>query len=70
MPGHFPIELLPLDAGLILADAYGGLVIREAPRVPLAPARRRAVTQDFARLAAARLHAALDPDLALSRHAS
>ena len=51
----FPQELIPPEAGLIVADAFYGAVIREAPEMRLAPARRKAVTLRFARLAAARL---------------
>lgn len=58
---EFPIEILPQDAGLILADAYGGEIARMGPQTPLAGARRRALTQRLARLAASRLAAALDP---------
>lgn len=50
----FPQELIPAEAGLIVADAFGGAVIRDAPETRLAPARRKAVTLRFARLAAAR----------------
>jgi hypothetical protein len=57
----FPLELLPEDAGLLVADAYGGEWLREAPRHALAPARRKAVTIAFARLAALRLHGLDDP---------
>jgi hypothetical protein len=58
----FPIDILPEDAGLILADRYGGEVVREAHEARLAPSRRRAITLRFARVAAQRLHAALDPE--------
>lgn len=51
----FPHELIPEDTGLIIADAYGGAVIREAEPEKLVAARRKAVTLRFARLAAARL---------------
>lgn len=57
----FPHVLLPQDAGLLVADAYGGAVLREAPHHPLAPARRRALLARFARLAARRLEGLLDP---------
>lgn len=57
----FPREILPRDTGLILADRYGGEVVREAPETRLPASRRRAVTLRFARVAAQRLHAALDP---------
>ncbi len=55
---EFPHVLIPEDVGLIVADGFGGEIIREAPRHPLAPARRKAVTLHFARTAAQRLHAA------------
>jgi hypothetical protein len=56
----FPQELIPEDAGLIVADAFGAAVIREAPTDKLPPARRKAVTLRLARLAAMRLSAAAD----------
>ncbi|MCA8902233.1 MAG: MmcB family DNA repair protein [Hyphomonas sp.] len=58
--GAFPQDLIPEEAGLIVADAFGAAVIREAPLDPLAPARRKAVTLRLARLAAMRLSAADD----------
>ena len=51
----FPQDLIPEDVGLIVADGFGGAVIREAPVAKLAGARRKAVTLKFARLAACRL---------------
>jgi hypothetical protein len=51
----FPRALIPEDVGLIVADGFGGEIVREAPRHPLAGARRKAVTLQFARVAAARL---------------
>lgn len=59
---EFPRALIPEDAGLIVADGFGGEIIREAPRLPLAGARRKAVTLAFARAAAARLFGAALPD--------
>lgn len=56
----FPQALIPPEAGLIVADAFYGAVIREAPETRLAPARRKAVTHRFARLAAARLSTLTD----------
>lgn len=58
----FPLAVLPEDAGLIVADAYGAALLREPPVHPLAPARRKAMTLRFARAAASRLHALADPD--------
>lgn len=51
---EFPRQILPEDPGLIIADGFGGAVLREAPLSPLAPARRKALTIAFARLAAMR----------------
>ena len=51
---EFPREVLPEGPGLIVADGFGGVVLTAAPLTPLAPARRKALTLAFARLAAAR----------------
>jgi hypothetical protein len=59
---EFPIEVLPPDAGLIIADAYGGTIAREAPEHRLPAPVRKAMTLSIARAAAARLHAAMDPE--------
>jgi len=58
---NFPQEVLPEDGGLMIADGYGAVVLREAPLLPLAAARRRALTLHFARAAAQRLNRASDP---------
>ncbi|HVZ05871.1 MmcB family DNA repair protein [Hyphomicrobium sp.] len=57
----FPADVLPADAGLILADAYAGEIVRAPPRHPLGPARKKALTLAFARTAASRLHGQSDP---------
>lgn len=54
---EFPRELIPEDVGLIVADGFGGAILRDSPLRPLAGARRKAVTLLFARLAALRLAA-------------
>ncbi|BDV38736.1 MmcB family DNA repair protein [Methylocystis bryophila] len=54
-------EIFPGEVGLIVADAYGAAVEREAPIQALAPAARRALLVRFGALAATRLHAALHP---------
>jgi hypothetical protein len=61
-PG-FPVELLPTDTGLILADRYGAEIVRQAPEMRLAAARRKAMTLRFARAAAFSLQALADPGL-------
>jgi hypothetical protein len=63
----FPLDLLPSDTGLIVADRFGGELIREAPAHPLAPARRKVLTVRLARLGAMRLLALADPELQLER---
>jgi hypothetical protein len=62
IPETVPLEILPESAGLIVADAFGAAIMREAPCHPLAGARRKAVTLRFARAAAATLHALADPE--------
>jgi hypothetical protein len=49
------------DAGLILADAYGAEVMREAPEHKLVAASRKAMMLRFARCAALRLQSLADP---------
>jgi hypothetical protein len=57
----FPHDILPAETGLIVADRFGGELMRQAPEHRLAPARRKAVTLHYARVAAARLAMAFDP---------
>lgn len=58
----FPTELLPEETGLIIADAYGGEIIRMPNEDKLAAARRKALTHRFAMQAAKRLLDYRDPD--------
>jgi hypothetical protein len=51
---EFPRDLLPEEPGLIVADGFGGAVLRDAPLSPLVAARRKALTLAFGRLAASR----------------
>jgi hypothetical protein len=57
----FPQDLLPPDSGLILGDGFGAEVMRLPDATPLAPARRKALVQGFARQAALRLARLHDP---------
>lgn len=57
----FPRELLPAETGLIVSSGLEADLLRDAPRHPLAPARRRALLHRFAQLAATRLAAVEDP---------
>lgn len=59
----FPQELLPDGTGIFIADGYGAEMLRESPLTPLAPARRKVLTVEFARVAASRLHARIDPKI-------
>lgn len=63
----FPLERLPDPdiCGLIVADAWGAEILREAPIVRLAAARRKAVTLRFAATAARRLRGLEDPRVLL-----
>ena len=57
----FPQDLLPVEAGLIVAAGLEAELLRDAPSHPVPTARRRALLQRFAVLAAGRLAAAEDP---------
>lgn len=58
----FPREVLPDETGLIVADRYGGEIVRAAPEHRLAGARRKAMTLRLARTAAMRLQGLIDPE--------
>ena len=60
---EFPSEILPEDAGLIIADGYEAILLREPVAVPLSAARRKALTLRFAHTAARRLSGREDPIL-------
>ncbi|MBV8848812.1 MAG: MmcB family DNA repair protein [Methylobacteriaceae bacterium] len=64
---EMPAETLPPDAGLIVADAFGAEIVREAPVHRLAGATRRTMLLRFAVAAADRLHALADPAATLPR---
>ena len=56
-----PADIMPAEAGLIVADAYGAEILREATARSIASATRRAVLLRFAQAAADRLHRLADP---------
>ncbi|HUO99495.1 MAG TPA: MmcB family DNA repair protein [Rhizomicrobium sp.] len=60
IPPDFPDEHVPGGTGLIVADRYGGAIVRPSPRAVLHPSRRKAVTLSFARVAAERLSGILE----------
>jgi hypothetical protein len=57
----FPVEVIPGEAGLMLADRYGAHLAREPVEERLNAARRKAMMLCFARAAALRLQRHLDP---------
>jgi hypothetical protein len=64
-PG-FPAGLLPEGAGLILADGFGGEILRLPAEQRLAPGRRQAVLRAFARSAARQVQGLRDPGFRIS----
>lgn len=60
-----PADLMPLEAGLIIADSFGAEIVREAELQRMAPASRRALLLRFAQAAADRLRRLADPAAAL-----
>lgn len=62
---QFPREVLPMEAGVIIADRYGAEIIRSAPEQRLPAARRKLMTLRIARMASLRLQMVCDPEIAL-----
>ena len=60
IPPDFPDELVPSGTGLIVADRYGGSIVRTSTRSVLHASRRKAVTLSFAKCAAERLAVMLE----------
>jgi hypothetical protein len=58
---EMPREVFPADTGLIVADAYGAELHREAPEHRLPTATRKAMTLRFGLAAAQRLTRLADP---------
>ncbi len=62
VPEVFPLDILPDDTGLMMADRFGAEIVRPAPaNPPLHASRRREVTIRFAQAAANRLQGLIDP---------
>jgi hypothetical protein len=59
----FPRDILPVDCGLIVADAHGGEIVRPAPQGRLNGNRRRVLTLEIAISANRRLARTLIPEL-------
>lgn len=66
----FPHVLLPEETGLIVSAGLEADLLRDAPSHRLASARRRALTQRFATLAAGRLAMLEDPAGAIDLRAA
>jgi len=60
IPPDFPDEHVPPNTGLIVADRYGGAIVRPAVPAAVHASRRKAVTLRFAKVAAERLSVLLD----------
>ena len=60
IPPDFPDEFVPTGTGLIVADRYGGAIVRPSPVASVHPSRRKAVTLRFAKVAAERLAAVIE----------
>ena len=60
VPPDFPDELVPPGTGLIVADRYGGSIVRPSARSALHASRRKAMTLSFAKCAAERLAVMLE----------
>lgn len=63
IPETLSPNIIPETTGLIVADAFGGAILRDAPLHSLSAARRKAVTLRFARIASSRLQTVCDIQL-------
>ena len=57
----FPIEILPEECGLMIADAYNAAILREAEIVRVNAARHKTQHVQFAKTVASRLYRMNDP---------
>jgi hypothetical protein len=62
IPTDFPQALIPQEVGLIVADAYGGEILRHPLRRAVAAARRKSLLIDCSRVASERLARLEDPE--------
>ena len=60
---NFPIDILPPDTGVIIADAYDASILREAPLNKLSLARRKKIIKSIAKSACNRLLTHTDPKI-------
>ncbi len=62
VPVGFPLDILPPECGLIVADAYGAAVRRPSPALSLHPTRKRHLLVRYGHAASARLFRLTDPE--------
>ena len=60
---EFPIDFLPSDTGLIIADPYDASILREAPLNKVSAARRKKLIKSIAKSACNRLVVHTDPKM-------
>ena len=60
---EFPIDILPYDTGLIIADPYDASILREAPLNKVSAARRKKLIKSIAKSACNRLVVHTDPKM-------
>ncbi len=61
VPEGFPLDILPADCGIIVADRFGGVMRRTAPVAAVNGARKRRQLVRFAHAASTRLNGLYDP---------
>jgi hypothetical protein len=61
IPPVMDAAIIPEEAGLIIADSFGAEIMRQTKDHPLHASRRKALTLQFARIGALRLHGLFDP---------
>jgi len=61
VPAEFPVDMLPGDQGLMIADRFGGSVVRHGAETRIAAARRKVLILRLARITARRLRDIQDP---------
>jgi hypothetical protein len=62
IPDAVPEAIMPQDAGLILADAYGAAILRDPGEHRMPAPTRKALLLRFAHCCAQRLHGLVDPE--------
>ena len=60
---NFPINILPSDTGIIIADAYDASILKDSPLNKLSAARRKKIMNSVARSACNRLLLHTDPKI-------